>query len=230
MLTALVVIVMMVMTVLTALIVVMMVVVTVLTALVVVMMVVVTVLTALVVIVMVVMLVLTALVVIVMVVMLVVVMVVVMMSANRAKLLALHKVRELLLDRIASLHSTDKLLCIKLRDRSCYKHSGLVVSLNKRERLLELCLCCIIGMAENNTAGIFNLIAEELTKVLHIHLTLVHVNNNGKAIERHILKLRIFHRLDNVAELSNARGLDYHAIGRILVYDLPKRLAEISNE
>ena len=162
--------------------------------------------------------------------MLVVVMIMVMMSANRANLLALHKVSKLLLDRITSLHSCKQLLCIKLRDRRCHKHRSIVVSLHKSQRLLELCLCGLIGMAENNTARIFYLVIEELTEVLHIHLALIDVGYYGKAIKLNVLKLCILYRLDNVAELSNTRGLDYHAIGGVLGYNVSECAAEITDE
>ena len=101
---------------------------------------------------------------------------------------------------------------------------------NKRECLLELCLGSSVGMAENDTARVLYLIVKELAKVLHIHLALVHVGNHGKAVELYILCRRIPDRSDNVRELSDTRGLDDNSVGRVLVDNLSKCLAEVSYE
>jgi hypothetical protein len=196
-------------------------------ALTVVVIVVVLVVAALTVIVVVVMLVVATLIVVVIVVMLVVVMV---MSANRADLLALHKASKLLLDRVTSLHSPEQLLGVKLCNRSRHENCAFVMLPDKRYRLLELLFRGFIGMAENDTARVFYLIPEKLTKVFQIHFALVYVGNDRKAIELYILCRRISDRSDNVGKLANARRLDYNAIRRVFVYNLSECLAEISNE
>ena len=156
--------------------------------------------------------------------------VIVVVSANRANLLAFHKASKLLLDRIASFHSFEKLFSIKICNRCSYENCAFVMLLNKRECLLKLLLSSLIGMTENNAACVLYLITEKLAKVLQIHLALVHIGNNGKAVEFNILSRRISDRSDNVAELSNTRGLNYNAVGRILIDNLTKSLAEIANE
>ncbi|MBO5682842.1 MAG: YebC/PmpR family DNA-binding transcriptional regulator [Clostridia bacterium] len=156
--------------------------------------------------------------------------VMVVMSANRADLLRLHKAVKLLLYRITSFHSLEQLLGIKLGDRRGYKNRAVISRLDERDCLLKLCLGSLIRMAEHDTARILYLISEKLTKVLQIHFALVYVCNHGKAVKLYILCCRISYRSDNVAELSYTRGLNYHAVGRILFYHLTERLAEISNE
>jgi hypothetical protein len=85
-------------------------------------------------------------------------------------------------------------------------------------------------VAEENAACVLDLIAEELTEVLHIHLALVYVNYGNRAVDLGILKLSRKHGLSNVRELSNARWLDKDTIGRILLNDLLESLAEVSDE
>ena len=61
-------------------------------------------------------------------------------------------------------------------------------------------------MAQYDTAGIFNLVVEEFTKVLHVHLALVGVDNCSKAVENGIAAvfLDTLHSADDIAEFANA--------------------------
>ena len=75
-----------------------------------------------------------------------------------------------------------------------------------------------------------DLIIIELAKVLHIHLTLVHVGNGGKAIKRSTVLLGGLCRADNVRKLANTRGLDNNSVGSVFLKHLNQRLGEITNK
>ena len=85
-------------------------------------------------------------------------------------------------------------------------------------------------MRKNYRRCISNLIVIELTKVLHIHLTLINVGNGGEAIQLCIGSLNRLYRLDNVGELTNSTRLNNNSVGMELVKHLSKRLGKISDE
>ena len=79
-------------------------------------------------------------------------------------------------------------------------------------------------MRKNYRRCISNLIVIELTKVLHIHLTLIYVGNGGEAVKLCVLCLNRLYRLDNVGELTYSAGLDDNSVGVEFVKHLFKRL------
>ena len=87
--------------------------------------------------------------------------------------------------------------------------------LYERQSLSKLCLGRLICMAENYAACVLDLIVEKFSEIFHIHLALIHVNDNCEAIELDILCARLRDRAYNVAELANARGLDKYSIGSV---------------
>ena len=92
------------------------------------------------------------------------------------------------------------------------------------KRLFKLCFLSRLRMRENDAGCVLDLIAEELTEVLHIHLALVCINNGGEGVKLCLLAANGGRRLDNVGELTNARGLNNNSVGVILLENLAKRL------
>ena len=68
-------------------------------------------------------------------------------------------------------------------------------------------------MAEYYTTCAFNLIVEKLAEILHVHLALISIDNGGETIKQDVGAVDILDRADNVAELSDTRGLDKDAVG-----------------
>ena len=137
---------------------------------------------------------------------------------------------QLLLDGVTALHSSQKLLAVQLIPRGGNDGGGGVVLTQKSNRLGNLGVVCALGMRENDTAGVLDLIVEELAKVLHVHLAFLDVGNRGKAVEENILDVNSLHCLDDVRELANARGLDENAIGMVLLQNLAQSLSKVAHQ
>ena len=85
-------------------------------------------------------------------------------------------------------------------------------------------------MAENDAGRVFYLIIKELTEVLHIHLALCRVDYDSRSIKNGVFSFNTLNSRDNVAELTDTRGLDKNSVGLVLVKHLDKCLAEISDK
>ena len=121
-------------------------------------------------------------------------------------------------------HSGEDSLAVKLIPRSSDYNSALVIFSDNVKRFLKLCFLRCLCMRENDAGCVLDLIAEELAKVLHIHLALICVNNCGEAVKLCLLAANGGGRLDNVGELTYARGLDNNPIGVIFLKHLAQRL------
>ena len=101
-------------------------------------------------------------------------------------------------------HSEEYSLAVKLIPRSSNYNSTLVIFSDNMKCLFKLrflrCLC----MRENDAGGVLDLIAKELTKVLHIHLAFIGINNGSEAVKLRLLAANCGGRLDNVGELTYA--------------------------
>ena len=162
-------------------------------------------------------------------VMMVVLVIVVVMTANGTRIL-FHKLLDMLLKCGSLFKSRDESAYLKFISGGGDNYRSCILFSYESECFRKLCIGGLIGVAEKHTACICDLIAEEFTKVLHIHLALVDVNDGNRAIELSTLYICLKNCFSNVRELSYARGLDKDPVGRILVHDLLKCLAEISNE
>ena len=94
----------------------------------------------------------------------------------------------------------------------------------------KLFLAKSLSMAEYDGICAFNLIVEEFTEVLHIHLALFRVNNSSCGVESDRVKLKVLYRFNNVGQLTNSRGLDNDSLRLVGVNYLLERLAEIANQ
>jgi hypothetical protein len=157
------------------------------------------------------------------------VMIVVMMSANGASIL-FDQSFNVSLERGFLLERADKRVYRELVCGGSDDNRIDILLSDERESLLKLCIGGLVGVAEENAACVLDLIAEELTEVLHIHLALVYVNYGNRAVDLGVLKLGSKHGFCNVRELSNSRGLDENAVGRIFLNYLLESLAKVSDE
>ena len=96
---------------------------------------------------------------------------------------------------------------------------------------MELFLLHVLGAAEDDGAGVLDLVVEELTKVLHIHLALLGVDHGHCAAQLHFAFLgHVAHRFGHVRELTNAGWLDEDPVGVVLLQHLPQGLAEVAHQ
>ena len=121
-------------------------------------------------------------------------------------------------------HRRENSFTVEIIPRSSNYNSALVIFSDNVKRLLELVLLCCLCVRENNAGCVLDLISEELAKVLHIHLALVSINNSGEGVELRLLATNCRSRLNNVRELTNARGLDNNSVGMVFIKHLAKRL------
>ena len=96
----------------------------------------------------------------------------------------------------------------------------------------QLLLRYLLGTGEDDGAGGFDLIVIELAEVLHVHLHLGGVRHGDEAVQLHVLGLGggVFHGHDDVAELTDAGGLDQDAVrGKLLLHVL-EGLVEVTHQ
>jgi len=105
-----------------------------------------------------------------------------------------------------------------------------VVSADKLNGLCKLFLGETLGVAENDSTCAFDLVVEEFTEILHIHLALLCIYHCGCRVESDICKSKILHSLDNVGELTYTGGLDKDPFGSVGFDDLGESLSEIAHE
>ena len=139
------------------------------------------------------------------------------------------KVLDRVLESIAVLHSGENVLAVKAIPRGSHDYGILVVLTEKLNALGNLLVLCGLCVREDDCRCVLDLVIIELAKVLHIHLALVYVGNSGEAVEL-CANTCVLHRLDNVGELADARGLDDYAVGIVLLEHLHERLGEVANE
>ena len=96
---------------------------------------------------------------------------------------------------------------------------------------LELFRRHILAAAEHHCPGVLNLVVEELTKILHIHLALLGVDHGDGVTQHHVgLTGHLAHRLGHIGELAYAGGLNEDAVGVVLFQHLAQGLAEVAHQ
>ena len=95
--------------------------------------------------------------------------------------------------------------------------------------LVQTLLRALCGAGQQDSAGVSDLIFEELAEVLEVHLCLERVNNGDEAVELNV-QMGVLNRRDNVGQLADAGRLDEDAVGVVLVYNVVQRLAEVADE
>ena len=107
-----------------------------------------------------------------------------------------------------------------------------VVLTQQRDDGLQFLLAHALRAAEQDGAGVFNLVEEEFAEVLDVHAALARIRDGHKAAHlgfRDIL-LHALDGADDVGELADAARLDEDAIRMILVDNLTERLAEVAHQ
>ena len=106
--------------------------------------------------------------------------------------------------RIRLLDQFQKLCTAELFYRGCHDRRVRVLLTKHLYICLYLLCICNIGTAQNDRSGILNLVVEELTEVLHVHLALASIYNRNGAVQLH------FQILGNVTNcVHDVRQLAY---------------------
>ena len=137
---------------------------------------------------------------------------------------------QLLLHGITTLGSAQDLFTVQLIPGRGDNDGGGVVLAQHGNAILNLILAQLLRMAEHDAAGAGNLVVEELTKILHIHLCLLGVNNGSKSTQHCPLGVRALHSTNDVRKLTDTRRLDQDAIGGKVTNYLGQRLTEVTNQ
>ena len=98
------------------------------------------------------------------------------------------------------------------------------------DALGELGVGGLIGVREDDGAGVGDLVAEKLAEVLHIHLALAGVHDRRERIELRLVRRHALDGADHVAEFADARRLDQDAVGGKLGQHLFERAPEITDQ
>ena len=130
---------------------------------------------------------------------------------------------------ILMLHSSKYILTIKIIPGGCYNNRLGIVLAEKLYTLGNLLFSRTLGMRKNDSRSMLYLIVIKLTKVFHIHFTLVNIGNGGEAVENCTVFLGGFCRANNIRKLANTGGLNYNTVGGVLLKHLYKRLGKITN-
>ena len=91
------------------------------------------------------------------------------------------------------LHSLDDLCARKLIPRSRHDDCIGIMLSDQSDAFAYFRIGNFVGVAENDTRGIFYLIIEEFTEVLHMHLALVGIYNSRSSVKLCTVSICIFY-------------------------------------
>ena len=138
-------------------------------------------------------------------------------------------IEKFFLERPTCLHRLEDLIAWQLGDRSRDKRRLIVKFPQQSNTLLDLLRFCFICTAQNNRAGIFDLVAEELAEILSVDPALCYIHDRREAVELRInLFLHALYRLDHVGKLAHARRLDQDTVRMIGIHHLTQGFPKIS--
>ena len=130
-----------------------------------------------------------------------------------------------------AVHHRKNLLAVQLLPVGGHNGSGGVLFLQHGHGGSDLFFVGAAGAAQDNAAGVADLVIVELAEVLHIHFDLFHIGHRDKAVQLHRQLLgHALHRTGHIAQLAHARGLDQNTVGGILLHHLAQCLAEIAHQ
>ena len=98
------------------------------------------------------------------------------------------------------------------------------------DNVVKLVLGKTLCMGKNQAGCIGDLVIEEFTEILLVHLALLGIDNGCEAVELHIVHLQILYGTDNVGKLADTGRLDEDSVRMILLKNLLKCLTEIAYE
>ena len=134
------------------------------------------------------------------------------------------------LEGVFLLHGLQDLLAGELLPGGGDDGGHLVVLPEESHHVPELFVLHPRGAAEDDGAGVLDLVVEELTEVLHIHLALGGVGHGGEAVEDGVVHLQVLDGADDIGQLAHAGGLDEDAVGVILLHHLAQRPAKVAHQ
>ena len=95
---------------------------------------------------------------------------------------------------------------------------------------VQLVLRQAIGVTEDNTTGMLDLIVEKFAEVFHVKLAFVRIDDSRIAIQHNVLAQYAAHGSHNVGELADTRGLDQNTVrGEVCQY-LCQCFGKIANQ
>ncbi len=158
----------------------------------------------------------------------VVVMVMVVMMGILARLF--FKLRELRLEGVALSDCRKNLRAADFRPGGGHDGGVRILFTNFRDAVVQFFLGNVVGVAQNDSRGVFDLVEEELAEVLGVDFELVGVHNGYRAADLGLFVAEAGDGADDVAQFADAGGLDENALGLELVDDLVEGLAEVAHE
>ena len=71
--------------------------------------------------------------------------------------------------------------------------------LDQGDSLLQFFFRHSLGMAHDYGAGVFDLIIEKLSEILHVYFGFFCIHHGSKAVELHLVNVKVLHGFDNIA-------------------------------
>ena len=106
-----------------------------------------------------------------------------------------------------------------------------VVAAQEGDALVQTVLGDVLGTAQHDGLGAFDLVKEEFAEVLGVHAALVHVRNGGAAGQLHIALFgNLVYDAADIGQLAHAGGLDQDAVGRVGFDQLDQGLVEVAHQ
>ena len=134
------------------------------------------------------------------------------------------------LEGISAFHGFENHLAAELipggGDDGC---TGVMLQ-NQVDAFVQLLFGDVCGAAQNDAACVFNLVVEEFTEVLHVHLALGCVRNGGEGVQTDFIGVHALYGADDVGELADAGGFDQDTVGMEFIQNLLQRFAEVADE
>ena len=134
--------------------------------------------------------------------------------------------------RTAALHGRENLLSGKKIPGSGQNGCLLIVLAQHGHSRIELALLHFLCAGEQNGAGVFHLIIEEFTEILHINLALYGVYYGDKAVQLQF-DTRILYTLhggNHIGQLAHAGRLDDDAVGGVGIQHFLQCGTEITHQ
>ena len=160
----------------------------------------------------------------------IIVMVMVMMTAADGAGLFLGKGVQIGSEGGSLLHCGENLCAAEIVPRRGNDDRLGILFPQERYGVGDLLLGAGLGVAEDDSTCVLDLIVVELTEVLDIHLALVGVGNGSVAVQYHIVGEHGLHGADDVGELPHARGLNEDTIGSVFLYHLRQCFGEVAHQ
>ncbi len=108
---------------------------------------------------------------------------------------------------------------------------GRVVFFQQSNNGFQLCFVHLLRTGEDDRGCVFDLVVEEFTEILHVHLRLGAVNDSGEAVEfRLAFGIGALCCTDDIGQLADAGRFDDDAVGCIVCNNLCQCFTEVADE